>query len=117
MRRARRRAKLTLRDVQEIVGVSVSYISDVERGAKPLAAKRIPQFSAALALSDHEQQVLYLSVGCLPEGPMGRLLGAPELWNADFQRLHQAVEAAITILISVKKPGAARALRRAQRGL
>lgn len=51
LRRVRKEAGKTLADVADILGVSISYVSDVERGRRdPWASERIHQLARGLGV-------------------------------------------------------------------
>lgn len=54
------RRELTLRDVSERLGLSLSLLSDIEQGRrKPFDSDKIDQFCAELALSDADKARMY----------------------------------------------------------
>ena len=51
---------LTLKDIAEVLGISVSYLSDIEQGRrKPFDSAKIEQFCNFLGLSDEDRSRMY----------------------------------------------------------
>jgi transcriptional regulator with XRE-family HTH domain len=80
LRELREGAKLSQRDLADKLGVTVSFISSVERGVKPLTPERIEAAAGALKLDDDERKALFLSFNKLPPQLTQHLLEHPELW-------------------------------------
>jgi transcriptional regulator with XRE-family HTH domain len=52
--------ELTLRDVARFLGISISYLSDVEQGRrKPFDSARIEKFCIYLGLPDEDRSLMY----------------------------------------------------------
>lgn len=80
LRELRENAKLSQRDLAGRLGVTVSYISSVERGVKPLTPERIEAVAEALKLDEEDRKQLFLSFKKLPPQLTQHLLEHPELW-------------------------------------
>ena len=80
LRELREVARLSQRDLAQKLGVTVSYVSSVERGEKPLTPERIEATASALKLDDEDRKLLFLSFRKLPPQLTQHLLEHPELW-------------------------------------
>lgn len=89
LRQARLAAKLT----QDVAGarlvppVNAPYLSDVERGVRPVAAERLAQLARVYGLSIETTHTLFVAAALLPPDVAARTLAAPETWTCDPQRL------------------------------
>lgn len=87
LRAARKRAHLTQTEVGKRLpgNVTATYVSDLERGRRPLTAERIPQFIRVLKLTREEAYAVYQGAGILPDDVLSRFLREPRIWDLDFK--------------------------------
>ena len=67
LREQRRNAKLSLRQLSELAGVSNPYLSQIERGLKRPSAEILQQLAHGLQVS---AETLYIQAGILEEAPV-----------------------------------------------
>lgn len=91
LRAARTRLGLTLHDLAHLLGVSIGYVSDVERNVRAFTEERMPEVERALKLSAAERVRFYQLSGVLPKSVTKRLLKTPALWDEDFPALARKI--------------------------
>lgn len=94
LRKARRRADKTLLQVARAVGVTVAYVSDVERGTRSVSAERLRAIAKACAMTQDETRAVLRVSGCLPPKVLQHLLKHPEVWGYDLKRVVEALKQA-----------------------
>ena len=108
LRAVRLRKGLPLRMVAKHVGITVGYLSDVERNMRVLKRARLPQMVAALDLSSEEAVRLFQLAQVVPHNVAERVLLTPELWGVNLRQLVRLVDAARAELTRLNHPLAAR---------
>lgn len=94
LRKARQRAGKTLQQVARAVGVTVAYVSDVERGTRSVSAQRLRAIAKACAMTQDETREVLRVSGCLPPKVLQYLLKHPEVWGYDLKRVVEALKQA-----------------------
>jgi transcriptional regulator with XRE-family HTH domain len=69
LREQRQNARLSLRQLSELAGVSNPYLSQIERGLKKPSAEILQQLARGLEVS---AETLYVQAGILDEAPVSR---------------------------------------------
>lgn len=87
LRKARLRAQRTLREVADAVGLTVAYVSDVERGKRSVSAARLRALADAVDLDTDGRRALFAAAKCLPPSVHQRILRAPEVWDYDLPKV------------------------------
>lgn len=88
-----RQARLAAGLTQDVAGarlvppVNAPYLSDVERGVRPVSAERLAQLARTYGLAVDSTHTLFVTAGLLPPDVAARTLAAPETWTCDPQRL------------------------------
>ena len=98
LRRERLARGLTLFETAEKLGISTTYVHDIECGKRPLILEWVEPFAKLFGLSKNGTRDLYAQCGLLPAEVTTSLLRAPDLWEADFRRLHKAITRVEAIL-------------------
>lgn len=82
LRACRHTSELTLADVARSLGVSVSYVSDVERERRVLSRERLEAFLVACRVPRKDARYVraYQLLGRLPEHVEAKMLKKPEAW-------------------------------------
>jgi transcriptional regulator with XRE-family HTH domain len=80
LREYREERNLTQGNIAECVGVSVPYLSDLERGNRSFSAERLSSIAGALKLGTEEMCELFSSAGCLPPKVVEKILQTPKIW-------------------------------------
>jgi transcriptional regulator with XRE-family HTH domain len=75
LREQRENAKLSVRQLASLTGVSNPYLSQVERGLRRPSAEVLQQLAKGLRIS---AEALYVRAGILDEGPRGTVEAAVE---------------------------------------
>jgi transcriptional regulator with XRE-family HTH domain len=92
IRDQRRNARLSLRKLSELAGISNPYLSQIERGLRKPSAEILQSIARGLRIS---AETLYVQAGILdatPEGaaaadPVGAIVGAPTISDRQKQAL------------------------------
>ena len=89
IRQQRKMAKLSLRRLSEIAGISNPYLSQIERGLRKPSAEILQQIARALSIS---AETLYVRAGILEADRdsgdlVSAILAAPELDDAQKQTM------------------------------
>lgn len=84
LRLAREKAGLTLLDVKKHTGLSVPYLSDVERGNRDIKPVKLHSVITAMRLSAEEAVGIYREAECLPPVISRLILSIPDLWMFDL---------------------------------
>jgi len=71
---------LTQGAIASCIGVSVPYLSDLERGNRTFSAQRLSSIAEALHLNTKEVCDLFSSAGCLPPRVVEKILLTPKVW-------------------------------------
>jgi transcriptional regulator with XRE-family HTH domain len=95
IREQRRVARLSLRKLSELAGISNPYLSQIERGLRKPSAEILQQIAKALRIS---AETLYVRAGILEEREgehdlIGDILRDPSLTEAQKQTLIQVYSA------------------------
>jgi transcriptional regulator with XRE-family HTH domain len=98
LRRERLARGLTLLETGEKLGISTTYVHDIECGKRPLILEWIEPFAKLFQLTDERKCDLYAHSGLLPSDVTNSLLRAPEVWGADFKKLYRAALRAESVL-------------------
>ncbi len=67
--------------------ISVPYLSDVERGARPLPFNRLEPLADVYLLRGVQRARLYQLAGKLPISVEQALLNAPDTWGLNYDKL------------------------------
>src|SRR3989454_9500964 len=73
IRTQRRNAKLSLRSVSGLAGVSIPDLSQIERGLRRPSAELLQAIAKGLRIS---AETLYIQAGILEDRPVGDVIGA-----------------------------------------
>ena len=111
IREQRRVARLSLRKLSELAGISNPYLSQIERGLRKPSAEILQQIAKALRIS---AETLYVRAGILEEREgehdlVGDILRDPMLTEAQKQTLIQVYTAFCHenegVLVATAEPG------------
>lgn len=82
LRACRRTSELTLADVARALGVSVSYVSDVERDRRVLSRERLETYLVVCDVPRKDARYVraYQLLGQLPVAVEARVLKDPRKW-------------------------------------
>ncbi len=84
LRKARTDLELPLRVVATRLGVSIPYLSGVERGTRKIAPARLRRLASVLQMQREQIVRLFTLRGRLPPKIEKRTLNAPDTWGVDW---------------------------------
>lgn len=80
LRDARQERGLVLSEIAEAAGLSVPFLSDLERGKRVIGPQRLEALAKALELDSDSFTKLFQLRGCLPPQDEAWLVQHPEHW-------------------------------------
>lgn len=86
LREARLAKDLVLKDVAKQVGVSVPFLSDLERGQRVVGPKRLHLLAVALGVTEKTYEKLFQLRGRLPPEDERWILQHPGIWPSRRKR-------------------------------
>ena len=94
IRNSRTANELTLREVSDLIGVSVAYLSDVEHGRRPVRSDRLYELTEIVGMSESHRRLVFQYAKLLPPSVFEAVLDCPELWATDVKLLLKGAAAA-----------------------
>ena len=73
--------------VADALGLSIGYVSQVERNKRTVSLERLEAWEAVLSLNDTERTKLFQAAKMLPKKTTTQLLKVPEAWDLDFKKV------------------------------
>ena len=97
LRKTRNAAGMSLGQAGQKIGVSIAYLSDVERGRRSVSAQRLAQIATAINMSKSERVRLFVTAGVIPPTVSAHVLAHPKIWDLNLGSTYELIVALLEV--------------------